>query len=352
MKILLSTISLLLALSASAQEIRFDQQRKQFGKINEASGVVNHRFTFESSASQEIDSVGSTCGCTATRWSPGVITAGTTGYVEVQFDPHNRPGPFDKSVTVKFKSSDQLYYLNVSGFVVPKPGSIQEEFPWSSGHLRLKNRFLNLGNIPNRGLASKSFEVYNQGDQILVFSDEMEGPDHITITFEPYTLKPHSRGKMWVHYDVATLGTLGYFREDVSIFTYESQQPRKDLVTSVTVLDIPAVSQTNAPRIQISPRTRDFGIKQQGDSVRVAYSITNSGPKELLINRAFSSCNCVQLHWSSKKIAPGSSVDLEVLFLTDQRLGNQHKNITIFSNDPRQPVTVLTLKGLLRGPRD
>ena len=159
-------------MSASAQEIRFDHQRKQFGSINEANGSVTHRFLFEAGSDQETDSVVSSCGCTATRWSQGVVASGTQGYVEVQFDPLNRPGPFNKSVAVKFKGSDQLYSLYVSGFVVPKPGSIQEEFPWSSGHLRLKNRFLNLGNIPNRGLASKSFEVYNQGDQILVFSDD------------------------------------------------------------------------------------------------------------------------------------------------------------------------------------
>jgi hypothetical protein len=68
----------------------------------------------------------------------------------------------------------------------------------------------------------------------MVFSDDMEGPNHITITFEPYTLKPGASGKMWVHYDVGAKNDLGFFREDVTIFTYESEDTRKDFTVTAT----------------------------------------------------------------------------------------------------------------------
>jgi len=354
MRLSLVFCCLIWGMTLTAQDVQFLRQHKDFGKIKEGDGLVVHRFEFKNKGGVRvrIDSVGSSCGCTVTEWSAADVAAGQNGYVEVKFDPRNRPGPFNKSITVLFKDKPQPYFLTVAGFVTPKPQNIEQEYPWSHGSLRLKNRFLNLGNIPNRGLASKSFEVYNQGDKILVFSDEMQGPNHITITFEPYTLKPKSRGKLWVHYDVAAKGDLGYYREDVSIFTYEAQQARKDLVTSVTIMDLPSNNGTTAPDINISPRIRDFGIKQQGDSVRLEYTISNTGKDQLKINKAFSSCNCVQLQLKDKQVAPGKTTTLEVLFLTHQRLGNQQKHITVFSNDPNQPVTVLTLKGLLRGPRD
>ena len=354
MKLLSFFLGVCFCVTLKAQEVQFGPQQKDFGKIGEAQGVVQHLFEFTNQGGEpvQIDSVGTSCGCTATRFSNGPVAAGASGFVEVQFDPNNRPGPFDKSVVVKFTGKERLYYLNITGFVTPKPASIPQEFPVVVGHLRMKNRFLNLGNVDNRGMASKSFEVYNQGDEILVFSDEMEGPNHVTITFEPYTLKPHSRGKLWVHYDVAAKGDLGYFREDVSIFTYEGQQRRKDLITSVTIMDVPARPKTSAPSIGFDKRIMDFGIKKQGDTVRIRYRINNTGKDILKINKAFSSCNCVQLQLQDQQVAAGASTNLDVVFYTDQRLGNQQKNITIFSSDPRQPVSVLTLKGLLRGPRN
>ena len=342
------------AIAQDSVQIRYEKSLYKLGKVMEADGVVKHRFSFTNLGTQavEIDRVEVSCGCTAPSWSQGAIAGGQKGYVDVNFDPHNRPGPFDKSLTVHYKQSQLTSVLTIKGFVVPRPESVEAEFPLQIGDLRFKQRFLNLGNVSSRGLYAKSFEVYNSSSNILVFQDHMEGPDHITITFEPYTLKPKSRGLMWVHYDVAAKDDLGYFREDVAIFTYESKEPRKDLVITTTLMDLPKATTGDQPQAYFSETIQDFGIKQQGDTVFVNYPLHNKGQLPLEIKKAFPSCNCVRVSVDDTTVAAGDSTQIKAMFLTHQRLGNQHKTITVFSNDPQQPVMVLTLKGLLRGPRD
>ncbi len=335
-------------------KVEFESTQLQLGKVMETEGVVKHRFSFTNRGEGplQVDRVEASCGCTSPSWSKDPIAVGSRGFVDVQFDPHNRPGPFNKSLVVYYKQSEATSSLSLEGFVVPKPKSLEVEFPLVIGDLRLKNRFMNLGNITSKGLYAQSFETYNDSKDILVFSDHMEGPDHITITFEPYTLKPGARGLLWVHYDVAAKKDLGYFRENVAIFTYESNQPRKDLVVTATLIDVPPSSGVEQPKVYFPEAILDFGIKQQGDTVEVSYSLRNRGQATLVVKKAQPSCNCLRVSLASSNIQPGDSTTIKAVFFTHDRLGNQHKTISVFTNDPVQPVYVLTLKGLLRGPRD
>ncbi len=347
-------LSLAPAFAQSPLKASFEGNVKDFGDVLEKYGTITHRFDFLNSGSDglQIDSVKTSCGCTVTHWSAGIIEPNAKGYVEVTFNPHNRPGVFDKTMVVHYKNTTTTSSLNIRGFVISTPASIEQEFPFAVGKLRLKSKYLNLGNIPKRKLFSKSFEVYNSGNDILVFSDVMEGPNHLTITFEPYTLKPKTTGKLWVHYDVAAKNDLGYFREDAAIFTYEIADQRKDLIITSTLMDLPMKTGGNQATINIPKTIQDFGIKQQDDTVNVKYIIQNIGKSTLEIKKAFSSCNCMRVQLASTSIKPGGTTELRAMFLTHQRVGKQQKAITLFTNDPNQPVSVLTLKGLLRGPRD
>ncbi len=200
-------ILLSMAITIKAQQLEvvfFEEPIAELGTIMDDQGVVSHRFTFtnHTADSLEVEKVTASCGCTSTNWSIDPIRPGDKGYVEVEFDPFNRPGSFEKTVVVHYKGQQDSILLQINGFVEPASESIIDAFPEKMGALRAKHKSFDLGTITKRSLFSKSFEVYNEGDQILVFADDMEGPNHITVTFEPYTLNPRSKGKIWVHYDV------------------------------------------------------------------------------------------------------------------------------------------------------
>lgn len=350
-------LCLLMAISASAQEVpdvSFYQPVADLGTIIDNHGVVDHRFTFVNKSSKPVtvDKVNTSCGCTSTDWTADSIAAEAEGFVEVQFDPTNRPGPFEKQALVYFKGHRDSTVLVIKGFVKPASVSIEEEFPLKMGALRVKGDFLDLGTVKGRSLFSRSFPVYNESNQILVFSDDMAGPNHITVTYEPYTLKPRSTGKMWIHYDVGAKNDLGYFREDISIFTYESSGTRKDFTVTATLLDIPSSVTAESPRVHFDQTEIDFGIKEQGDTVNVVFPVRNLGKTTLRLKKIFGNCNCIKTKPNSYRIEPGESADISVGFTTDERIGNQEKTVTVFTDDPLMPVAILKLKGRLRDPRN
>lgn len=334
----------------SQKSVKFQQPEADLGTIIDNQGVVDHQFTFTNQTSRPVlvDKVTASCGCTSIDWSADPVNSGDNGFVIVQFDPNNRPGPFEKHVIVNFKDYPDSVQLTIKGFVQPASASVEEEFPIQIGMLRVKQQFLDLGTTTSKSLFSKSFPVYNQGNQILIFSDDMAGPNHITVTFEPYTLKPRSTGKMWIHYDVRAKNDLGFFSEDISIFTYESTDSRKDFSVSATLLDAPLAVSPESPRVQFDRTEVDFGIKQQGDTVNASFQLRNIGQSTLQLKKIFGNCNCIKVRPGFKEVGPGAMAEISVSFITTERIGNQEKTVTIFTDDPLMPVAILKLKGRLR----
>ncbi len=334
--------------------ISFEEPVADLGVIIDNRGPVSHRFTFTNKSADPlmVDKVTTSCGCTSSNWASDVIPAGGQGFVDIEFDPNNRPGPFEKYAQVYFKESSDSSSLTIRGFVRPAAASIEEEFPITLGALRVKSTHLDLGTITKKALYSKSFDVYNQSNQILVFSDDMVGPNHLTVTYEPYTLKPNSVGKMWLHFDVAAKNDLGFFNEDIAIFTYETADAKKNFNVTATVLDIPTQISAESPRVRFDKTEIDFGIKQQGDTVNVVFPVRNGGKTKLQLKKVFGNCNCIQVHAKKYLLDPGESTEIPVRFITDERLGNQEKTVTVFTDDPQKPVAILKLKGRLRGSRN
>ena len=338
---------------AQDKPVSFEEPIADLGIILDNRGPVTHRFTFiNNSSALAVDQVVTSCGCTSSNWSTDTIQTGAEGFVEIEFDPNNRPGPFEKYADVYFSGSSDTSRLVIRGFVRPAAASIEEEFPIQMGALRVKTTNLDLGTITKKSLYSKSFEVYNQSNQILVFSDDMVGPNHITVTYEPYTLKPGSTGKLWVHYDVVARNDLGYFNEDITLFTYESADTRKNFNITATVLDLPSEVTPESPKARFEKTEIDFGIKQQGDTVNVVFPVRNGGKSKLQLKKVFGNCNCIQVSTNQYQLDPGESAEISVRFITDERLGNQEKTVTVFTDDPQKPVAILKLKGRLRGSRN
>ncbi len=352
-------LSLLLTLSVSLQAqqttlVAFDEPIADLGTIIDNQGAVSHRFSFVNNSQDPVavEKVSTSCGCTSTNWSQELIGNGSEGFVEVQFDPYNRPGPFEKQAIVHFEGWSDSLTLVVKGFVKPAPASMVEAYPVKMGALRVQSRFLDLGTITGRSLYSKSFDVYNESAQILVFSDDMAGPNHITVTYEPYTLKPGKTGKMWVHYDITAKRDLGYFSEDIGIFTYEDGDSRKDFTVTATLLDLPASASAESPKVSFDKTEIDFGIRQQGDTINVVFPVRNNGRTKLSLKKIFGNCNCIQVRPNALTIDPGEDTEIAVRFTTDERLGNQEKTVTVFTDDPLLPVAILKIKGRLRGSRN
>ena len=84
--------------SFGQQKAVFHEPQAILGTIIDNQGIVSHQFAFtnESSDSIQVDKVTTSCGCTSSKWTTEVLDPGATGFVEIQLDPYNRPGPFER----------------------------------------------------------------------------------------------------------------------------------------------------------------------------------------------------------------------------------------------------------------
>lgn len=118
-------ILLFASFQLSAQEylMKFLEMNHDFGRVYEDGGAVTHRFILYNAGEKalEIIEVKASCGCTTPDWTKEKIMPGDSGFVEARFDPHGRPGPFDKSLNVFSNTSEGINTLKITGNVVKRP---------------------------------------------------------------------------------------------------------------------------------------------------------------------------------------------------------------------------------------
>ena len=99
----------------------FDTQEHNFGTIKEADGKVVFDFEVMNTGSAPLllTDVTTSCGCTARQYTKEPILSGKKGSVLVTYDPTGRPGPFNKTITVKSNAGKPII-LKIKGEVDPK----------------------------------------------------------------------------------------------------------------------------------------------------------------------------------------------------------------------------------------
>lgn len=100
-----------------------------------------------------------------------------------------------------------------------------------------------------------------------------------------------------------------------------------------------------APRIVFAEPVYDFGKVEQGEQVTHMFRFTNQGGQELRIESVKTSCGCTAAAISEDVIPPGKEGTISATFDTTHFSGEKAKGITVYSNDPVQPVATLTLQG-------
>lgn len=102
---------------------------------------------------------------------------------------------------------------------------------------------------------------------------------------------------------------------------------------------------TDAPRIVFRDAVFDFGKVEQGALVNHLFRFTNQGGQDLRIESVKTPCGCTAAVISAEVIPPGQEGTISATFDTATFTGESVKNLSVYSNDPAQSVTTLTLQG-------
>ena len=97
----------------------------------------------------------------------------------------------------------------------------------------------------------------------------------------------------------------------------------------------------DSPKISFSEKVWDIGnIKSDVEKIH-QFKVMNIGSEELVITQIRSSCRCLKVELTSKKIQPNGYAEIKATFKEIDRLGEVIKTIYIDSNDPSAPRSIL-----------
>lgn len=331
---------------------RFETDDHDFGVVAEEGGPISHAFTFVNTgdAPLRIGQVKASCGCTTPSWSKEAIAPGDTGVVVAQYNPLNRPGTFRKSITVTSNANPATQVLYIKGVVSPKPKTPTDDYPTAMGNLRVKYQSLNMAKVLTREPITKSFEMYNDGADAILFSTINITPPHITVDVEPRELLPRQKGFIHVTYDATQAveqNKLGFSTDRIRLYTNEADSVKEFMVMATVEEYFEPLTEKElrkAPKISFAKKTHDFGTIAQDKVAKTAFTFTNTGKGDLHIRSTKANCGCTVSQLDKKVLKSGESSTIAVTFNAQGRRGKQQKTVTVFSDDPTNPTQQLTIK--------
>jgi len=127
---------------------------------------------------------------------------------------------------------------------------------------------------------------------------------------------------------------------------YMEQNMKFSLFLTFSILTIFSdVNGHAAQSINISRPSYDFGTIPQGQKVEHVFIVMNSGDMPLSLKGIRPSCGCTAAQASSRVIQPGKLSEIKVTFNSANFFGLIHKTIAVESDDPKSPVSTLSLNG-------
>jgi len=109
----------------------------------------------------------------------------------------------------------------------------------------------------------------------------------------------------------------------------------------------------NLPKIEIVPKSFDFGEINYGEVVNYSFKVKNIGKEFLEIKRVATSCACTTAKIAKEKINPNEETELLVTYDSgamglSHGKGRQERIIYVKSNDPINPQAEVTIYATIR----
>ena len=102
-----------------------------------------------------------------------------------------------------------------------------------------------------------------------------------------------------------------------------------------------------APKIEITPETKDAGTVAKGQVIETTFVIKNSGGSDLVISDARPGCGCTVASFD-KLVKPGAEGKIVTAVDTKSFSGPISKSLLVLSNDPDRPQINLFVKATVK----
>jgi len=332
--------------------ISFNEKSHDFGKVNEADGKVTHVFDFVNRGNTPlvVNRVQASCGCTTPTWTKEPIEPGKKGLVTVTYDPHGRPGPINKTITVYSNASEEQFVLSIHGEVIPKKPEDSDLYPVNAGGLLLKSKVVQMNNVDKGKTQTRVLEIKNASKGAVKATLENLAA-YITYVVSPATLKPGEEGKITFTFNSKNCNQWGPVSDDAYVILNGAKRYSEDNKLSIVgnvIEDFGKMTldqKRKAPIMEIPARLVNLGTVKQGVRRAGKLKVNNKGQNSLEIRRIINNVKELTIRPQKMSIAGGRAaeiiVDLNTKNLTE---GEYRKSFTVQTNDPDNGFIILEVK--------
>jgi len=350
--VMLLAFSSLLTTASGKGKVTFDVSVHDFGAILEKGGNVSHTFSFTNTGDEPVilNDVVSSCGCTTPQWTKNPVLPGQKGSVTATFNPLGRPGTVNKSLAVKSNADPDIATLLITGEVVERALSLDEEYPVAIGkNLRLKSSDIAFARLAKNEAKTTSLAIYNSGTEpIQLTFDKL--PEHLSIKVEPATILPQQKAAITCTYQAAKKSDWGFTTDIIKLKVSGKKSANGKLKLSATILDdfskMTSQEQAKAPYPQFKTTSQAFNNTLKGALINTSFVLTNSGQSSMTIRKVSSENAAVSASSSKTIVKPGESVEVKVTVNTATfDVGAFAAPVSVYTNSPRNPQVNLMVTG-------
>jgi hypothetical protein len=321
-----------------------------FGKFKEEAGKQKFDFVVMNTGDQPlvIQNIVASCGCTTPEWTKSPIPPKGTGKIAAIYDPANRPGVFNKTLSVYTNSKPEITVLVIKGEVIPHEKTVEELFIFPVGPVRFESNHLAFTDIKKNDKKIRTMQVINTSSQPAKIEFE-NLPPHLALKADPLTLKPGQKGLVEGTYDATKNQAWGYTTDMVKIKINGEVDPNVYYAVSANLVeDFSGLSKAeleNAPVFNVETKVVDLGTIPGSTANNVEFKFTNTGKSNLIIRYIKASCGCTAIlqDVQGQGTKPGESSSIKAVFNSGSYKGKVTKAIYVYTNDPKNSEVVLML---------
>ena len=308
-----------------APRIVFQELLHDFGTV-EQGDQVNHLFKFTNQGSRDlrIESVKTSCGCTAAVISSEVTAPGQEGTISATFDTSKFFG--DRVKTVSVHSNDPLQPVTT----LTLQGAIAVE-------VTIEPAQLYLGRVRRGADATHTIELLHDASKPITITEVTVASPLVSLRSEDLEKNGKKGKKLFV--TLRKDAPLGRVRTDITVTTTSQKHP---------TLFIPVFPHIEG-ELLVQPPQVSFGVVRKGDTKQHDISIKSRASNPIRIIRTQSSTPMVIAEMATVK--EGEEYHLTLKVNPEGEPGQIRGEVQVFTDHPVEKVLAIPVYGMLSDPQ-
>ena len=285
-------------------------------------------------------------------WDRAPIPPGKSAEIRITFTSANLvQEKFNYKIIVFSNAKNKRLELSITGHVIDNPEQPELLYKQKIDGLKFKSSHIGLNNIYTWQTVCDTVYFINSRPEPVKLGIQYK-PSHIEATFIPSKVEPGQKGALVIQYNAAMKNDYGYSYESL-VFSINNARNYADRLTITAALleDFSKLSKkelANAPVASFEKKEFNFGEIKKGEKANCDFTLTNTGKNPLYIRKTKASCGCTAVTLGNKTLEPGEKTVIRATFDSAGKSGRQYKTVTIITNDPKNPETILTINGTVK----